>query len=234
MPTYTNPKGDRRTITHTGAELGASLVDTLTNATGREDAVLRWECPRKYDQITFAAGRHPTDFTPRYKENFDGDGTTTTFNLTGDIAPPYGESQISDMDYQPVVAYDDVAGTQIDVESYDFTTNSVTLASAPDSGTGNVHLWPVLIEGHIKYVGVDQFNHTIAALDEWGIPLHVFNDFNQRKNMTKVHLTGAVTWEESEKLEVQIESPREIVWEDADFPNGQYASQIRQKVDVDV
>lgn len=234
MPSYTNPKGDRRSLTHTGAELGEENVTLSTNATGREDAVLSWECPRKYDTITYAAGRHPTRFTPRTKEQFDGDGTQTTFNLTADISAPAGETNIVDMNYDPVVAYDDAAGQEIMVESYNFDQNEVTLESAPSTGTANLHLFSVLIEGDLKFIGHDQFDHRIAALDEWGIPLHVFNDFNQLQNQTKVHLTGAVSWEESERLVLYIDSPHEIVWEDANYPRGTYASSIEQRVDVDV
>lgn len=234
MPTYTNPKSDRRSLTQVGNEVGADNVVLTENVADREDAVLTWECPRKYSAITYAAGRHTTQFTPRYKESQDGDGATTTFSLEGNIAAPAGETNLAEMQYQPVVAYDDVAGAQLEVESYNFNTNTVTFVSAPDTGVENVHLFPVITEGYIKFVGHDQFDHRIAALDEWGIPLHVFNDFNSHQNMTKIHLTGAVSFEESEKLALYIKSPRVICWEDDDFPEGRFVSVIEQRVDVDV
>lgn len=234
MPTYTNPKNDRRTITHTGSELGSGNVTLNQNATGREDTILSWTCPRKYDQITYAAGRHYTKFIPRYKEVFSGDGGTTTFTLTGTVDPPHGETVMEDQNYPPVVAYDTDAGTELDVESVDYATGDVTLATAPNNANDNLLLWPVLVEGTVKFIGEDQFGHRIAALDPWGIPIHSFNDYNQSKNMTQVHLTGAVSWEESEKLGLYLESPRQVVWSDADYPRGQYASTIQQEVDVDV
>lgn len=234
MPTYTNPKNDRRSLTHTGLEVGSSHITLNQNATGREDEILSWECPRKYAAITYAAGRHTTKFVPRYKESFDGDGSTKTFTLTGNIQPPSGETDLDDMPYQPVVAYDDDGATQLTVESYDFAANTVTFTTAPNAATGNVLVWPVITEGYLKFIGHDQFDHRIAALDEWGIPISVFNDFDQSKNMTKIHLTGAVTWEESEKLALYLSSDRQIVWQDADYPEGQYASTIEQRVDVDV
>lgn len=232
--TYTNPKNDRRSLTHTGSEVGDSNVDRSQNAVNREDEILSWTCPRKFESITFSAGDHITKFRPRYRENADGDGSTTTFSVSGNINPPNGETYIPNMEYQPVVAYDTDAGSQLEVDSYDFDANSVTFTSAPNNATGNVLMWPILTEGTIKYVGRDQFDNQVAALDRWGIPIHVFNDFNQSKNMTQIHLTGAATWEESEILSVVVDAPYQIVWEDGEFPNGTYASTMEQRVDVNV
>jgi hypothetical protein len=233
--TYTNPKNDRRSLTHTGAELGDSNVNLSTNEPNREDTVLEWVCPRKFESIVYSAGDHITKFHPRHRTNTDGDGSQTTFDVPGNIMPPNGETYVPQMDYQPVVAIDTADGdNQLEVESYDFDANQVTFKSAPVSGTGNVVMWPILTDGIIKYIGHDQFNNSVASLDTWGIPLYVFNDFNQDKNMTQIHLTGAATWEESERLTVYINSPYEIVWEDAEYPEGQYASTIEQRVDVNV
>lgn len=234
MPTYQNPKNDRRSLTHRGAELGSSFVTLSQNATGREDSIIEWECPRKYDLITYAAGRHNTKFIPRGKETADGDGAATTFSLTANIAPPSGETTLDDQPYPPVVAYDTDAGSQLTVESYDYNANSVTFTSAPNTGTDNVEMWYVITEGVLKFIGHDQFGHRIAALDEWGIPIRVFNDFDQSKNMTKVHMTGAISWEEAESLVLYLDGPRQIVWEDPNYPEGQFVSSLEQRVDVDV
>lgn len=231
---YTNPKNDRRSLTHTGTEVGSSNITLSQNTPNREDEVLAWKCPRKFDSIVFSAGDHVTKFLPRYRESFDGDGSTSTFNITGDIAPPNGENYIPNMSYQPVVAYDSDAGSQLTVDSYDFDAGTVTFASAPNTGTGNVVVWPIMLDGVLKYFGVDQFDNPVAALDRWGIPLHVFNDFDTDQNMTQIHLTGAATWEEEEELVLRIEAPQQIVWQDGEFPNGEYASQIEQRVDVNV
>jgi hypothetical protein len=234
MPqTYTGVTNDRRSLTHTGSDLGASHVTLSQNATGREDQIIAWECPRKYTAITYSAGRHITKFIPRSRENADGDGSQTTFTTTADLRPPSGETTLDDMPYQPVVAYDDDAGQQLEVTGYDFDKNEVTFANAPNNATGNVLMWPVLVEGVIKFIGHDQFGNRVAALDSWGIPIRVFNDFDQEKNITQVHLTGAATWEESEELVLYLDGPRQIVWADADYPEGEYASTIEQRVDVD-
>lgn len=235
MPTYTNPKGDRRSLTQTGSEVGDSQVTLNTNATGREDDIISWECPRKYAAITYAAGRHKTNFTPRTREDYSGDGAQTTFALTADFFPVHGEDDPADANYPPVV----VANVTQDMEYaqedlvYDYDANEVTLPSAPASGD-TVAFYPILTEGELKYMGYDQFDHPIAALDQWGVPLHRFHDFDQAKRQTEVHLVGAATWEESEKLVARLDSPREIVWEDADYPRGKYASSIEQFVDIDV
>jgi len=235
MPqTYTNPKNDRRSFTHTGSEVGADNVNREVNETGREDTIIEWTCPRKFDSVTYSAGDHVTKFYPRTREEFDGDGSQTTFSPAAVIDPPSGETDLDDMEYPPVVAYDTAAGAELEVESYDFNANEVTFASAPDSGTANVILWSIITEGEVKYLGVDQFNNTVSALDTWGIPIHVFNDFEQGKNMTRIHLTGAATFEETETLRLTLESPHKIAWEDAEYPHGQYASTIEQRVDVTV
>lgn len=235
MPqTHTSVTNDRRSLTHTGAELGSGRVTLSTNATGREDSIISWECPRKYTAITYSAGRHITKFIPRTKEALDGDGAATTFSLSSNIQPPAGETTFDDMAYQPVVAIDTNDGNnQLSVASYDYDANEVTFENAPTDADGNVVCWPVLTEGVIKFIGHDQFDNRVAALDGWGIPIRVFNDFDQARNITEVHLTGAVTWEESEKLVLYLESDHELVWDDTDFPNGEYASTIEQRVDID-
>lgn len=235
MPqTYTNPKNDRRSLTHTGTELGADNVVLNENATGREDRIISWECPRKYEAITYSAGRHITKFIPRTRKSASGDGSQTTFDTQANIQPPAGEPQMADMPYPPVVAYDTAAGAKLTVADYDFDGNTVTFESAPTSGSSNVLMWPVVTEGVIKFQGYDQFDNAVAALDQWGIPIRVFNDFDQERNITQIHLTGAATWEESEKLVLSYKGPHTIAWQDADYPEGEYASTIEQRVDVDV
>jgi hypothetical protein len=232
---YTNPKNDRRSLTHTGTEVGTNNLELQQNAANREDWVLEWTCPRKYDSITYSAGDHLTKFSPRSREGVDGDGATSTFTVEANIDPPNGEVIVDQMDYQPIIAIDTADGdAQLTVSGYDFDANEVTFEETPTVGSGNVVMWPIMTEGIIKLIGHDQFNNAVAALDTWGIPLHVFNDFDQAQNMTQVHLTGAATWQESEHLVVYLDSPRQIVWDDAEFPEGQYASTMEQRVDVNV
>jgi len=231
---YTNPKNDRRSLTHTGTEVGEDNLERSQNAAGREDDVLKWTCPRKYEKMTYSAGDHLTKFYPRSRENTDGDGEQTTFEVDMNIAPPNGETIVDQMEYQPVVAIDNETGDQLEVEAYDFDDNTVTFTEAPEDGDANVIMWPFMTEGQIKFMGEDQFGNVVASLDTWGIPLHVFNDFEQVRGETKVHLTGAASWKESETLAVYIDSEHQITWEDDEYPEGRFASTMEQRVDVDV
>lgn len=234
MGEISNPKNDRRSLTHTGGEVGSSKVTLTQNTANQNGPILEWECPRKFERIVYAGGRHYTKFRPRYKETFSGDGATTTFSLTGDVAPVHGEPTLDDQQFPAVVAYDSAASSELTVDSIDYAANDVTFASAPSSGTDNVEVWPILVEGEIQYRGLDQFGHEIAPLHEWGIPIRVFSDFNQDKNETQIHLVGAAQWRESETLAIYLDSPRQIVWTDTNYPDGQYVSTIEQRVDVDV
>jgi len=235
MPQISNPKNDRRSLTHTFNEVGDDNGNLSQNTPGTNSPVLEWTCPRKFDSIRYAGGRHKTKFVPRYKETVTGStGDDTTVALQGDIQPITGESQVADMPYPPVVAYNvtqDIDYT--DELSYDFATNTVTLPSDPADGD-TVALFPIITEGTLQYRGLDQFGHEIAPLDEWSTPIHVFHDFDQDKNESELHLIGAAEWSESETLALYFESDRQIVWQDADYPRGQYVSTIEQRVDVSV
>lgn len=234
MPTISNPKNDRRSLTHTGREVGSENVELLQNAANSNSPILKWTCPRKFQTIRYAGGKHTTKFVPRSREEVTGTtGDDTVVSLTADIAPPAGETNQYDFPYDPVVAYNVTTGVEYDIASYDFGANEVTLGTDPASGD-TVALWPVIIEGTIQYRGLDQFDHEVAPLDEWSTPVHVFNDFEQNKNETEIHLVGAAQWEENETLALYMDSPRQVVWSDADYPRGQYASQIEQRVDVSV
>lgn len=232
MPQISNPKNDRRSLTHTFSEVGENNGTLSTNTTGTNSPIISWSCPRKYSSIRYAGGRHASKFTPRYKETFDGDGSTTDFTLTGDVQPVAGETDLDEQPFDAVVAAED--GSEVEVDSIDYATNTVSLASAPATGTANVALYPVICEGVIQYRGLDQFGHEIAPLDEWSTPIHVFSDFNQSKNETEIHLVGAAEWNEAESLSLYLDGPRQIVWEDTEYPRGQYASLIEQRVDVTV
>lgn len=232
MPTISNPKNDRRSLTHTFGEVGDSNGTRSQNQADTNSPILKWSCPRKYDQIRYAGGRHKTKFVPRYMQEETPNGTTTV-QMAGDIFPIAGHDNVSDMPYPPVVAYnvtDDKEYT--DDLTYDFATDEVTLPEDPAGDT--VKFYPMLAEGSLQYRGLDQFGHEIAPLDEWSTPVHVFHDFDQARNETEIHLIGAAQWEESETLALYMDSPRQIVWEDADYPRGAFVSTIEQRVDVSV
>lgn len=235
MPQISNPKNDRRSLTHTFSEVGSSNGVRSQNAANNNSPVLEWTCPRKFQHIRYAGGRHKTKFIPRYKETLTGTaGDDTVVSLTGNLQPVAGETEVQEMRYPPVVAYNvtqDIDYT--DNLSYDFSANEVTLPSDPADGD-TVALFPIITEGTVQYRGLDQFDHEIAPLDEWSTPVHVFHDFDQQKNSTEIHLVGAAQWEENETLSLYMDSPRQIVWEDTDYPRGEYVSAIEQRVDVTV
>jgi hypothetical protein len=231
MPQISNPKNDRRSLTHTFSEVESSNGTRQQNSANSNTKVLEWTCPRKFESIRYAGGRHKTKFIPRYMESASPNGTQDV-TLSGNIQPIAGETTPDDMPYPPVVAYNTSDSKEYTDLSYDFASNTVTLPEDPQGDT--VKLYPTITEGTLQYRGLDQFNHEIAPLDEWSTPIHVFHDFEQDNNQTELHLVGAVQWRESETLALYLDSPRQIVWEDADYPRGQYVSTIEQRVDVSV
>lgn len=235
MPQISNPTGDRRSLTHAGHEVGDDNVVLRQNNADTNTPVLEWTCPRKYTRIAYAGGQHVTKFTPRTKQTVDSAGSAAplTISLDTPIQPIAGETDIDDQMYAPVVAYNVTQDAEIHPSSYDYAVGEVTFDSGVAAGD-ELELWPIMVRGTTQYRGIDQFDHEIAPLDEWSEPLHVFHDFEQNNQQTKIHLVGAATWNESETLGLYIDSPDQIVWEDENFPGGQYASTIEQRVDVDV
>lgn len=235
MSQITNPKNDRRSLTHTFNEVGKSNGSLRQNTPDVNSPILTWTCPRKFESIRYAGGRHRTKFVPRYKETITGTASDdTVVSLAGDIQPITGETEVEDQPYPPVVAYNVTSDTDYtDDLTYNYAQNEVTLPSDPADGD-TVALYPILTEGTVQYRGLDQFDHEVAPLDEWSTPVHVFHDFDQNKNESEIHLIGAAQWSESETLGLYLDSPRQIVWEDADYPRGAFVSQIEQRVDVSV
>lgn len=237
MPQISNPKNDRRSLTQAGHEVGDSNVALHQNTANTNSPVLEWTCPRKFSQIRYAGGTHKTKFVPRTKETQSApspSGGTVTFSLNSQIQPIHGETLQEDQQYPPVVAYNKTQDTEVMPESYDYGTNDVTFPDTNIAQNDDIALFSILVEGTLQYRGIDQFDHEIAPLYNWSEPIHVFHDFEQDRNETQVHLVGQATWEESETLALYIDSPHQIVWEDSDYPRGQYVSVIEQRVDVTV
>lgn len=243
----TNPKNDRRTLTHRGSEVGTEKVTRSQNATGSFSRVLDWECPRKFERIDYAGGVHWTKAELRYVQSetlSDDDGSATleeserTFTVNGNLQAVSGEEDLTEQPFPSVRVVNTTQGTEIPLEdlTVSYAQDTVTL---PDESHGDVaigdsvKLYPVVSEGLIQYRAIDQFGHEVASLDDWGTPVHAFADHNQMKQDSRIHLVGRVTWEESEKLAVYIKSDRTIVWEDADYPDS-FVSSFAQKVDVSV
>lgn len=243
MATISNPANDRRSLTHTGMEVGDDNVELVQNQVDNNSPILKWSCPRKYDQIRYAGGSHKTKFQPRTKQvetiaDADGSGTLEegerTVALDNIIQAVHGEEVLDDQQYPVVVVGNVTQGGEVEVVDVNYANNEVTVAEADVADGDDVALFPILAEGTAQYRGLDQFDHEIGPLDEWSVPLHVFHDFDQDKNETEIHLIGAAQWSESETLGLFIDAPHQVVWEDADYPHGNYVSTIEQRVDVTV
>lgn len=238
MATITNPKNASRSLTHAFHEVEDENGELSTNTPNRNTPIVEWECPRKWSQISYAGGKHPTKFVPRTKQSVAGapapSGGEVTITIDSTIQPINGEVDPTDQPYPPVVAMNKTQGNEVVPKRYDYAADEVIFSDADVSDGDELALFPILVRGTIQYRGIDQFGHEIAPLDEWSEPLHIFHDFDQNKNSTQIHLVGSMTFTESESLGVYIDSPDEIVWEDADYPRGTYASNISQRVSVDV
>lgn len=230
----TSPTADTRSFDHRGTQVGSSNVTLAQNDTGRLDSVVEWTIPKKYRMVGISGGKHWTKAELRSKETFDGDGSTTTFSLSEDLVAIAGEPQLEDQPFPVVVAYDTDASSQLTVSDVDYSANEVTFASAPNTGTDNVAVWPIMGEGVVQYRGLDAFDNLTGPLENWGVPIHVFADNDQNKNTMQVHLPGAARFEREEVLAFNIDAPRQVVWEDADYPEGDYVSTIEQRVDVEL
>jgi hypothetical protein len=230
----TSPTNDTRTLNHRGTEVGSSNVTRSQNTTGSHTEILRWTVPDKFRRVVMAGGKHYTKAHLRSKETASGDGSSTTFSLTADIVPTGGETTPADQTEPTVVAYDSSAGSQLMVDSYDFDANEVTFASAPDSGTDNVLIWPIMSEGIFQFRAADSFGQQVGPINEWGVPLHVFPDNDQTKSSMQIFIPGAGRWTPNEEIVVYVDSPQQVVWEDTDYPEGQYVSELEQRVDVQV
>ena len=225
-----------RTISHTGSVLGSNYVTTSQNQVSPqlETPIIGFECPKKFERIEWVGQRDAIRAELRYMETFDGDGVQTDFALTGDVMPVAGETDLSEQPYPAAVAYDTDAGGEVTVDSIDYATNTVTLASAPNSATGNVKIYPVLSEGTIKVRGLNQFDQVEGYAYQWSTPIYRFNDFNQLQRGREVNLHGSATWGRYETVEFVVDSPRQVEWDESDFPQGAYSSTFEVDVMIDL
>jgi hypothetical protein len=230
------PNAETRTLNHRGTEVDSSNVTRSQNTTGSLTEVLSWSQPRKYEEMVFSGGKHWTKAELRGVETFSGDGTDPqTFSLTASIQAIGGETALSDQPFRSVVAYDTGAGSEIVPDEPDYENDEVTFSGsdAPNNATDNVKIWFVINEGEFQYRAEDAFEHEVGPVNEWPIPSHVFADFDQDKNQTQVHVPGAARFgAESETLKLMVDSDRQVVWSDSDYPRGQYVSRVEQRLDV--
>jgi hypothetical protein len=222
------------TISHTGTVLEEAGEDAVTLSQNqvspqRETEIAEFTCPSNFDAIQYVAERDPIRFKPRTKETFSGDGATTTFDLSARIQRVAGEDKLDDQPYPAVVAVAD--GAEADIESIDYAAGTVTLASAPADSTDNVHLFPIITEGTVKLVGENSLGQDEGPLYPWGHPIYRWHDMEQDRRGTEVNLQGSAIWERNETLVMMLDSPRQIVWEDDDYPEA-YPSEL--EIDVQI
>lgn len=229
-----SPLADTRTLSHRGDEVGSSNVTRSQNTADTLTEILEWTVPEKYEEMVVAGGRHWTKAILRRLETFDGDGAATTFAVSGDLIAQGGETEIDDQPHPVAVVYDADAATQHTIASVDYVANEITLDSAPTTGTDNVKIWYVMGDGEVQYRAEDSFEHEVGPLNEWTVPVHVFGDFNQDKNTTQIHIPGAGKFTSDERLKLMLDAPGQVVWEDSDYPEGQFVSSLEQRADVRV
>lgn len=233
MSTTTNPQNDRRTLTMRGTEVGEENVDLVQNTVDVMSPIARIQCPRKFSRIEYAAGIHATKMVPRTIETITGTaGDDTTVQLDTNILPIAGEPEVSEQNWPVVRAVNTATGTEYDVEVTNYGANEIQLQTNP-ADTEQVKLYPVMADGTLQYRGIDQFNHEVGALDEWGTPLQDFSDHDQMKADGEIHLSGSIVWSENETLAIYLNAPQQIVWTDDDYPES-YVTTWEQKVDASV
>lgn len=232
--TITSPNSDTRTFSHRGTEVGSANVTLEQNAANQNQPVISWSIPRTYTEMVFSGGKHITKAQFRAHETATGDGSTTTFSLSTNFVAVAGEEHFDEQPFPAVVIYDETASNELtwsDIDSVDYMKNEITFSSAPANGN-DLHFYPVIGDGEAQYRARDGFGHQVGPLDEWGVPMHVFADYDQEKNQTQLHMIGSGRFIEDEELVLFVDSPSQVVWQHAQYPRGQYVSKIEQRVDV--
>lgn len=223
----------RRTLSHTGNELGDDKLSLTENQINpqRKSTIVAFECPRKFESIRYRGRRHHTKLVLRTMEEHASDGTEEV-TLDARLQPVAGEEDPDDQPYPVVVAVNVTQGAEVNVVDANYATNTVTLAEAP-ALDDVLKLFPIISQGTIQYQGVNQFNQVEGPVDRWETPVYRWHDFDQDKRGTEINLQGELRWSRYERLEMVLNSPTPVVWQDADYP-GSFVSTIEQQVDVEL
>jgi len=234
MSTQRSAQRDTRTITHRGQELEHNGVQNVVRSQNQVDTlsnILEFTCPEKFRRMAWIGRRHPVRFVPRTVESFTGSANDdTAVQIDANLIPIAGEYDLEDQRYPVIEAFNVTQDTQIDIESIDYAGNQVTLASDPADGD-DVRLFPILSEGSMVFKGFDQFGNQVGVTERWKTPLETWHSLDQLDPDTKVHLGGEAIFTESETLAAQIESPRQIVWQDPVYPDA-FVSSLSVPMDV--
>jgi hypothetical protein len=233
------------TISHTGSVLGDGQVTPAQNqvAPQRETTVVSFECPDNFDAIQYVGRRDATRFEPRTVESAtitDDDASgdleegERTVALSAELQPITGETDVDEQPYPVVEAVNTTQGTTLDPETdltIDYAANEVVVADSAVADGDTVKFYPVLTEGTIKFYTTNALGQTEGPVYPWDFPVRRFADMPQDKRGTELNLNGSVTVETFEEIEVRLDSPRQIVWEDADHPDA-YVSKFEQDVSI--
>ena len=236
-----------RTISHTGSELGSDMVDLTQNQVSpqRESAIASFECPRKFESITYAGRKHYTKAELRGMESFtvsddDASGTLEegerTLALSTNLRPVAGEEALDDQPFESVQAVNVTQSAAIENAdlTVDYAANEVVVAESAVADGDEIKVYPVINEGSLKIQGVNQFGQVEGPADKWSIPLYRFSDFDQDQRGREINLQGRIKWSRYESIEYVVDSPRQVVWTDADYPHGSYVSHLEQRVDIEL
>lgn len=234
------------TISHTGSVLGDDAVDAQQNQTSpqRETPVLTFECPDNFDKIDYVGRRDPTRFIPRTVESFtigddDGDAALQTDERTVDVSaelqPITGETEMAEQPYPVVEAVNVTQGVEIDTAdlTVDYAANTVEIADSAVAIDDDVKVYPVVVEGTLKFYTANALGQTEGPVYKWDFPLRRFADMPQDKRGTEINLNGSATIETFDELQVHIDSPHAVTWTDADYP-GAFVSSFEQDVTISV
>lgn len=219
------------TLSHTGQTFGSENVTLSQNQSDGKASVVEFTTPREYEKTEYVGKRHATRFVPRCMETVDSAAADGVLSLDARIQPVAGEPDIEDQDYPAVVAYNTTQGKEAEITDLDYAQNTVTLADSDYAENDTVKLYPIITEGAVQYEGINQFDQLEGPAFKWQTPVYRFHDMEQDKRGTEVNLDGSVTFSRHETLRFTLESPRTLVWEDADYP-GSYVSTFQQKVDI--
>lgn len=232
-----------KTLTQSGVVLNQATVGSNDNVRlsqnnagtdgPSETAIVEWVCPESYDMIQYFAEKHRTKFVPRAREQFTGSADDDTeLSLETNLMPLAGHKRIVDQPYPVVEVYNTTTGDEMDVEDVDYAHNKITLASDPADGD-EIKVFPVITEGTIRYQVIDRFNTVVGNVSHFPTLIRQFAYKNQLNRKTQLHLSGRAQIQDTEKLRLLMDSKRQIVWEDEDYPD-QYVSSIGQEVEITV
>lgn len=224
-----------RLITQDAGLLGSDNVTLTQNTTDERSSIVRFTVPKKFSRLRLDTDRHETKFVPRTKESgltVQDDSGDLYVSVTGDLTPISGETELSEQDFQVAHAVDST-GAEVAVTKVDYARDRVYLDSTAVTAGDSVDVFHVITQGNIYVRVKDVFQNVGDVLSQFGFPVRVFSELEQNNRRNRPHLSGGARLGSDETLEILFESPRQIVWEDADYPAGEYVSQIAQRVELE-